>query len=135
MTDTRGWVERLVHATNAHDLDGVAACFAPDYVNVTPAHPGRGFVGRDQVRKNWTQIFAAVPDIQVQVVAAAFVGGTAWTQWEMHGTRRDGTAHEMAGVVVFEVEDDLARRAIFFLEPVDEGPGTVDDAVRTQVVR
>jgi hypothetical protein len=38
-------------------------------------------------------------------------------------------------VIIFEVEDDLARKATFFLEPVDDGPGTVDDAVRTQVVR
>jgi ketosteroid isomerase-like protein len=135
MDDARSWVDRLVHVTNAHDLDGVVSCFANDYVNVTPAHPARGFVGPDQVRKNWSQIFGAVPDIEVAVVAAAFDGGTAWTQWEMHGTRRDGSAHRMAGVIVFEVADGLARRATFFLEPVDEGPGTVDDAVRTQVVR
>jgi len=135
MDDTRSWVDRLVRATNAHDLDGVVACFAADYVNVTPAHPARGFSGPDQVRKNWSQIFAAVPDIQAAVVAAAFDGGTAWTQWEMHGTRRDGSAHRMTGVIVFEVADGLARRATFFLEPVDDGPGTVDEAVRTQVVR
>jgi ketosteroid isomerase-like protein len=135
MTDSRLWLERLVSATNAHDIDAVVGCFADDYVNVSPAHPARGFVGSDQVRRNWTQIFAAVPDIEVEVVAAAFDGGTAWSQWEMRGTRLDGSAHRMAGVIVFEVEADLAHKATFFLEPVDEGPGTVDDAVRTQVVR
>ena len=135
MEDARSWVDRLVRTTNAHDLDGVVGCFAADYVNVTPAHPARGFAGPDQVRRNWSQIFAAVPDIEVEVVAAAFDEGTAWTQWEMRGTRRDGTAHRMAGVIVFEVADGLAHRATFFLEPVDEGPGTVDDAVRTEVVR
>ena len=135
MTDSRRWLERLVHATNSRDIDAVVACFAPDYVNVTPAHPARGFVGADQVRRNWTQIFAGVPDLESEVVAAAFDGGTAWTQWEMRGTRRDGEPHRIAGVIVFEVEDDLARKATFFLEPVDEDPGTVDDAVRTQVVR
>ena len=135
MDDSRLWLDRLLDATNSHDIDGVVACFGPDYVNVAPAHPARGFVGPDQVRTNWTQIFAAVPDIQVEVVAAAFDGPTAWTQWEMRGTRRDGSAHRMAGVIVFEVADGLARRATFFLEPVDDGPGTVDDAVREQVVR
>jgi hypothetical protein len=35
-------------------------CFAPDYVNVTRAHPVRGFRGRAQVRKNWAHTFAAV---------------------------------------------------------------------------
>ena len=135
MTDSRQWLDRLVHATNAHDLDGLVACFAPDYVNVTPAHPARGFVGAEQVRANWAQIFGGVPDIEVEVVAATFDAGAAWTQWEMRGTRRDGSPHRMAGVILFEVEDGLARKATFFLEPVDDGPGTVDEAVREQVVR
>jgi ketosteroid isomerase-like protein len=135
MTDSRQWLDRLVHATNSHDIDAVVACFAPDYVNVTPAHPARGFVGSEHVRTNWTRIFAGVPDIESEVVAAAFDGGTAWTQWEMRGTRHDGEPHRTAGVIVFEVEDGLARKATFFLEPVDDGPGTVDDAVRTLVDR
>lgn len=135
MDDTRKWLDRLVHATNTHDLDGVVACFAPDYVNVTPAHPARGFVGADQVRRNWAQIFAGVPDIRVEVVSAAFDGRAAWTQLDMRGTRSDGTPHQMAGVVIFEVADGLARTATFFLEPVDDSPGSVDDAVRAEVVR
>jgi len=135
MTDSRQWLDRLVRATNSHDIDAVVACFAEEYENVTPTHPTRGFIGSEQVRRNWTQIFAGVPDIKVEVVASAFDGGTAWSQWEMRGARADGSAHQMAGVIIFEVEDDLARKATFFLEPVDDGPGTVDDAVRTQVVR
>ncbi|MEO6412854.1 MAG: nuclear transport factor 2 family protein [Pedococcus sp.] len=39
-------VQRVVDATNAHDLDSLVECFAPGYVNQTPAHPGRSFVGR-----------------------------------------------------------------------------------------
>jgi ketosteroid isomerase-like protein len=135
MTDTQEWVDRLVRATNAHDLEALVACFAPDYVNVTPAHPARGFVGAEQVRRNWTQIFAAVPDIRVDVVAAAIDGARAWTQWEMRGTRADGSPHRMAGVIVFDVEEGLARKATFFLEPVDDSSGSVDDAVRAAVVR
>ena len=135
MSDSRQWLDRLVRATNAHDIDALVACFADDYVNVTPVHPARGFVGAEQVRANWTQIFAAVPDIETEVVAAAFDGPTAWTQWEMRGTLRDGTAHRMAGVVVFEVEEGLARKATFFLEPVDDSSGTVEDALRATVLR
>lgn len=43
-------LDQLQEAVNAHDLDGIVACFALDYRNETPAHPMRGFVGRDQVR-------------------------------------------------------------------------------------
>lgn len=135
MTDPRGWLDRLIRATNVHDLEALVACFAADYVNLTPAHPGREFVGADQVRRNWGQIFAAVPDLRAEVIAAAFDGQNAWTQWDMRGTRRDGSAHHMAGVIVFEVVGDAARRASFFLEPVDESSASVDDAVRDQVLR
>jgi ketosteroid isomerase-like protein len=134
MADTRAWLDCLVTATNAHDLEALVGCFAEDYRNVTPAHPARGFVGREQVRRNWEQIFAAVPDIRTDVVASAVDGSTVWTQWDMRGTRADGSAHRMAGVVIFDVADDVARAATFFLEPVDEGAGTVDEAVRAAVV-
>lgn len=38
-----GTLARLVHAVNAHDLDGLVACFATDYINETPAHPQTRF--------------------------------------------------------------------------------------------
>ncbi|MGA7270299.1 MAG: nuclear transport factor 2 family protein, partial [Acidimicrobiia bacterium] len=75
-------IERLVGATNDHDLDAVVACFAPDYRNETPLHPERGFVGREQVRRNWSQIFALVPDVRVEVTRSAVDGDTVWTEWE-----------------------------------------------------
>src|SRR5689334_16012916 len=129
MTDALMWLDRLEKATNDHDLDALAACFADDYENVTPAHPSRGFVGRDQVRSNWEQIFQFVPDVRVAVVATATDGETVWSQWEMRGTRRDGSAHHLAGVIIFEVAGDTAHRATFFVEAVDESPDSVDHAV------
>lgn len=133
--DAAEMVDRLVRATNAHDLERLVACFAEDYVNETPAHPARGFAGREQVRRNWEQIFGFMPDLRAEVVARAVDGNTVWTEWRMEGTRRDGSAQMMVGVIVFEVAEGTARRARFFLEPVDAGAGTVDDAVRAQVVR
>jgi ketosteroid isomerase-like protein len=128
-------IDRLVRATNDHDVEAVAACFAEDYANETPAHPARGFRGREQVRRNWTQIFAFVPDLAAEVVRSTIDGDTAWTEWEMAGTRRDGTAHHMRGVVLFGVRDGLAQWARFYLEPVDLTDRSVDDAVRAQVDR
>src|SRR4051812_26966097 len=92
-------VDRLARTTNAHDLDGLVDCFAADYRNETPVHPARGFTGREQVRTNWRQIFAAVPDLQVTVLRSAVADDTVWSEWEMTGTRRDGTAHLMRGVI------------------------------------
>ena len=76
-----------------------------------------------------------MPDIHAVVLRAAVDGDTAWTEWDMTGTRKDGTAHHMRGVILFGVRDDQASWARFYLEPVDGDTGTVDDAVREQVVR
>ncbi len=132
-TSPLGFVRRLERATNLHDLDALVCCFAADYVNETPAHPERGFSGREQVRTNWTQIFAGVPDLQVTVLRHAVAGDTAWTEWEMSGTRRDGSAHLMRGVIVFGVLNGLASWARFYLEPVQVGRGDVDAAVRAHI--
>ena len=125
-------VDRLCQATNEHDLDALTNCFALDYRNETPAHPARGFQGRDQVRKNWEQIFAAVPDLTAEVRWIADEG-SAWSEWEMRGTRRDGSPHLMRGVVVFGVEGGEATWARFYLEPVEEGGIGIDEAVRRGV--
>ncbi len=135
MDDPQELVDRLVRATNEHDLDAIEACFAEDYENVAPAHPSRSFKGREQVRRNWEQIFGFVPDVQARVTRRATAGDTAWTEWEMAGTRRDGSAHAMRGVILFEVREGVASSARFFLEPLDEATESVDDAVRVQVAR
>ena len=123
-------VERLRVATNAHDLDALVSCFAADYRNETPAHPARGFTGRDQVRRNWEQIFAAMPDVTAEVLRCAVDGDTAWTEWEHRGTRPDGSQHLMRGVVIFGVRSGVAEWARFYLEPVHADGDNADAAVR-----
>jgi ketosteroid isomerase-like protein len=130
---TAALVQRLQQATNAHDLEALVACFAPDYRNETPAHPERGFSGREQVRTNWTQIFAAIPDVTTTVLRCAVDGDTVWSEWEHRGTRADGTPHLLRGVVIFGVADGLAAWARFYLEPVQAGAGSVDQAIQRQV--
>jgi len=126
-------IHRLVDATNAHDLDLLVACFAPDYTLTAPSHPQRSFRGIDQVRRNWTQIFAAVPDIATRLVRATGDGEVVWTEWEMSGTRRDGVPHRMAGVFIFGVSDDQIQWGRIFLEPVEETGGDMNATVRAQV--
>lgn len=128
-------LDRLLRATNDHDIEALVGCFAEDYENETPAHPARGFRGSGQVRRNWEQIFAFVPDLRAEVTRSAIDGDVIWSEWEMTGTRRDGSAHRMRGVVIFGVEEGVARWARFYLEPVELAGGSVEDAVREQVAR
>jgi ketosteroid isomerase-like protein len=122
-------VRRLEAATNLHDLDALVDCFADDYLNETPAHPARGFRGPDQVRRNWAQLFAGIPDLTVRVVGIAVDDDIAWSEWEMSGTRHDGTSHLMRGVIIFRVVAGRAAAARFYLEPVDDVSGNVDAAI------
>jgi len=124
---------RLERATNAHDVNEVVACFAADYRNETPAHPERGFTGRDQVRRNWEQIFAAIPNLTARVLRSAVNGDEVWSEWEHRGTRPDGSAHLMRGVIIFGLANESLSWARFYLEPVQEGGGDADAAVRRQV--
>jgi len=124
------FVRRLCDATNAHDLEAIVACFAAGYRNDTPAHPQRSFTGVAQVRRNWEQILAAIPDLETEVLRQSVDGQTVWTEWEHRGTRPDGSRHVMRGVVIFGVEQGIAAWARFYLEPVEEAGGDVDLAVR-----
>lgn len=135
MKRPQGVVEGLVAATNRHDLDALVACFTAEYRLETPAHPLRGFQGREQVRRNWEQIFAGVPDIEVETLRLAVDGDTVWSEWEMRGTRRDGGRHLGRGPIIFGIRDGLIAWGRFYIEPVDESATTPDDAVRAQVGR
>ena len=127
--DAQDFAARLRDVTNAHDLDGIVGCFREDYALTAPCHQSRSFVGNEQVRRNWAGIFAAVPDLQVDVTAATVDGDTVWSEWEMRGTRPDGAPHLMRGVIVFEVVDGRAAAARFFVEPVDADTTTADQAI------
>lgn len=126
----RTFADRVSAAANSHDIDRLLDCFTDDYVNETPAHPARGFRGRDQVRRNWSQIFETVPDVTTEVLRSDQFGDTVWSEWEMRGTRVDGAPHLMRGVMIFEVDGDRAAAVRFYVEPVDLSGLDVDDFVR-----
>jgi ketosteroid isomerase-like protein len=122
--------QRLQAAMNARDIEAFVACFADDYDSSQPAHPDRAFVGRDQVRANWSAIFDGVSDFSAELVAAAVDGDTEWSEWRWHGTQADGQKLEMAGVIVGGVRDGLLEWARLYVEPVEQEGAGIDAAVR-----
>ena len=123
-------LERLAAAANGHDLDALVGCFAADYRNETPAHPAQGFIGRDQVRRNWEQIFAVMPDLTARVLRSCCDGEVVWSEWQMTGSRPDGSTMQMAGVILFGARDGRFSWARFYLEPVQSGGLDVNQALR-----
>jgi ketosteroid isomerase-like protein len=122
--------ERLLAAMNARDIEAFVACFAEGYESEQPAHPDRAFVGREQVRANWSAIFSGVPDFSAALVSASSEGDTEWSEWRWRGTQADGTRLDMAGVIVAGVSGDELTWARLYVEPVEQEGAGIEAAVR-----
>ncbi|MDX8502034.1 nuclear transport factor 2 family protein [Mesorhizobium sp. VK4C] len=122
-------IEQLVRAMNAHDLDAVAALIHEKYRSVQPAHPGRAFVGRQQMRANWEAMFAGIPDFHAAVTRSVQEGDTTWSEWHWSGTRRDGQPFEVRGVTLFEIIDGKIVAGRLYLEDVERQVVGIEDAV------
>ena len=116
-------------AQNAHDIEALVACFASDYSSEQPAHPARVFKGNAQVRKNWSSIFAGVPDFRAELLDAADQGDTAWGEFEWRGTRRDGSALHSRGVIIGKVRDGTLIAARLYMSDVEDAGQGIDAAV------
>jgi ketosteroid isomerase-like protein len=130
MSEPRAVVAALAEAMNAHDIDAFVSLFAPDYDSKQPVHPDRAFVGRDQVRANWTAVFAGVPDFRAELLGTAAEGDTVWSEWHWRGTHQDGSRLDMAGVIVCGVQGGKLAWARLYVEPVEAGGEGIDAAVR-----
>ena len=124
--DAKTVVERVRRAMNAHDIEGLLALIDPEYESEQPAHPDRAFQGREQVRKNWSAIFARVPDLRADLMRTVVDGDTVWTEWWWHGVRADGTKFDYRGVTLFRIWNGKLMAGRLFMEPVQsprkEGP-------------
>jgi ketosteroid isomerase-like protein len=128
-------VERLRRAMNAHDLEAHVACMHPDYRSAQPAHPNRGFGGREQVEKNWTAIYGTIPDFHAELLAITAEGDTVWAEWHWTGTGVDGSPFAMRGVTLLGVVDDRIAWGRLYMEEVEEAGEDIDQAVRRFVER
>ena len=123
-------LERLHRAMNEHDLAAFVACFGPDYRSEQPAHPNRGFGGREQVEKNWAALFSAMPDFHAELVAATTDAHTVWAEWRWSGTRVGEPRLDMTGVTLFGVEDGLIVWGRLYMEEVEAAGEDIDETVR-----
>ena len=121
---------RLQRAMNEHDLGAMLACMHPDYRSEQPAHPERGFGGREQVEKNWSALFAGIPDFHADLLDTALQADTAWTEWHWTGTRLDGAPLDMRGVTLFRIDGGLITSGRLYMEEVEAAGENIDEAVR-----
>src|SRR3954454_18835882 len=130
MGDPRALMDRLTAAQNAHDLDGMLACFHEDYRSEQPLFPARTFIGIDQVRANWSAMLDAIPDFRSEVLCSAVDGDTVFAEVHWSGTKADGTPLDERGVVVMGLREDRIAWGRLYVDEVErEGPG-IDAVVR-----
>ncbi len=116
-TAAKAVFERIMQATNRHDLDAMVACFAEDYRSDQPLHPELNFVGPTGVRRNWSHFFRIIPDIQVDILNEAEAGDTYWAELHYHGTLENGDAFTMRGVMLCGAEGDQMGWARLYINP------------------
>ncbi len=84
----------------------------------------------DQVRTNWSTIFAAVPDFTAELRSHCRGQGHEWSEWVWTGTRSDGSALNMAGVILAGVRADRIAWGRLYIEPVEAADEGIDAAVK-----
>lgn len=123
-------LKRLHHAMNQRDLEEFLACFASDYRSEQPAHPNRGFGGREHVEKNWSALFTGIPDFRAESLATAVEGETVWTEWHWTDTRADRSPLDIRGVTLFGIRDGRIASGRLYMEEVEEAGENIDETVR-----
>jgi len=118
-------IARLHNAMNQHDLEAFLECFDPDYQSEQPVHPGRGFGGREQVRKNWSNIFGSFPDFKAELLRHATDGGTRWAEWHW-----SATGLNMSGITIMGVEEERIVWGRLYMETVEEAEESIDEAMQ-----
>lgn len=114
-------LERITEAQNSHDAELFASYFADDYRSTQPAHPGRAFSGRAQVLRNWSSVFAGVPDFRAELLAFCRDGDHEWGEFAWRGHHADGSAFAMCGVIIVSLRDDQIAAGRLYMEPVERG--------------
>lgn len=116
LTAPRALIDAYFDGWNAHDADAVAATFRPGgtYSDPTTSNP----VPAAELHRVLEPLCAAFPDLTFERSAAVGGGGRYVVEWVMRGHNRGplraginptGAPIALAGVDVFEVEDDGLR--------------------------
>jgi hypothetical protein len=118
-------ISKLLEAMNAHDAQRMAASFMPDYRSEQPAHPNRGYGGRDTMAALWDQLYGAVPDLACEVTDTVDDGSTVWAEWHWQGHYSDGSLFEMRGVTISRLTDDgrVGAQRLYIEEVEQDGAG------------
>jgi ketosteroid isomerase-like protein len=104
--------ENLLHsfadAFNAHDIKAIMAHMTDDCVFQASAGPdadGQKFIGQEQVKKAFEEVFATFPDAHWGSPRHFTLGDRGFSEWIFTGTKKDGTKVEVTGCDLFTFKE------------------------------
>lgn len=122
-SDPEAVAQRWITSLSAHDLEAAVDCFDAAYVDEAPARRGESVQGQDSVRRNFSMLLSDLPDLTANISRTVADGDDVWMEWNMRGTRRDGTLLEFVGVNIFQVKDGRFRSGRIYTEIVRDAGG------------
>jgi len=106
MTEATDFAARFVAAMNAHDIDALAACYAP---NAEIRYPGRDVQDVATYSAGERAMLANVPDYHIEATSVIeSVDGHVVIELKMGGTQRadlGGRPFSITGAYVFRLRD------------------------------
>lgn len=107
---------KMEAAINAHNIDAFVNCFTNDFGSEPPVHSERNFIGAEQVRKNWTALFAEVPDLQAKLITHTIADGLGWSKWHWQGKHINGIELDRQGVIFVGLRENRITWARLYME-------------------
>ena len=105
---TVNFLQSFADAFNAHDLKAIMTHMTADCVFEASAGPdvdGEKFIGQEQVKKAFENVFATFPDAHWGDDRHFIVGERGVSEWRFTGTKTDGTKVEVTGCDLFTFKD------------------------------
>ena len=116
-------VEQHIRLENQHDLEGVLSTFG-DTVRYDDEPWGDHYSGRDGVRKFYTQLMQALPDLEIQVqsqhlandavIVEVIISGTHLGAWRGLPATGRRIQFPLCGIYTFDTNDRLAGEKIYY---------------------
>ena len=98
-------VDQVVDALNAHDVDAMIACYAPD-ATIEDGYDTVGVRGHDEMRERYALMFGRYPELKVEQQGTRVEVGEFVVQEELVTGRGDHQRH----VAVYLIRDGVIAR-------------------------
>ena len=120
-------VQRVFDAINAHDVEALRDVWAPD---VTERFPDKTCRGPEELSAHFKGLFAAMPDLHMEIVQSVEDGETVFARWVLTGTHtgeafsgidRTGARVELDGMDHFTIRDGKVASNFVVFDQMEVG--------------